>query len=375
MSTRLSNIKRHFSNNIKNVYGWKTSRKIIVLSVDDYGNVKVDSKEALNRMEAQGVKPLSHFDIYDALETEQDLMGLYEVLSSVIDSKGNHAVFTAFALPVNIDYEKMTANNFDQYYYELLPETFAKLKGYENVWQLWKEGMNKKLIVPQFHGREHLNVKMLNDALQNKDRKTLIALENRSYTGISVKNYPSYTAAFDFVDIKENEAYKEIITDGLNCFEKVFGYRATNFNPPGGRESSILHKTLFENGIQFLDTPADKKEYQGDGKYRRTLNYMGKKNDLGHTFLIRNAVFEPTGTKKFDSVDRALEQIESAFRWKKPAIISSHRVNYCGHIDEHNRREGLAALKKLLHAIVKRWPDVEFMSANELGELIVSEEK
>jgi len=47
-------------------------------------------------------------------------------------------------------------------------------------------------------------------------------------------------------------------------------------------------------------------------------------------------------------------------------------VNFCGHIDEENRRFGLAALHRLLRGLVDRWPDVEFISSNELVERIES---
>ncbi|AWA28630.1 hypothetical protein HYN48_00220 [Flavobacterium magnum] len=371
----LKNLKQALANNMKNIRGWKTDRKIVVISVDDYGNVKVDSKEAIEQMEKEGVKPLSHFDIHDTLETGDDLQQLFEVLSSVKDRHGNPAVFTAFSLPVNIDFDKMKANNYEKYEYELLPETFAKRKGYENVWALWQEGMRKKLIVPQFHGREHLNLKIFNDALKNRDKATLVALKNRSYTSISLKNYPSYTAAFDFSDFSEFESHNEIIADGLNAFEKVFGFRATHFNAPGGRENAVLHKALKENGVLYIDTPFDKKEHLGGGKFKRVFNYTGKQNEHGQTFMVRNVVFEPIWKRGYDPVEHALKQVEAAFRWNKPAIISSHRVNYSGLVDPKNRENGLGALKKLLSEITKRWPDVEFMAANELAEQIAASKK
>jgi hypothetical protein len=67
-----------------------------------------------------------------------------------------------------------------------------------------------------------------------------------------------------------------------------------------------------------------------------------------------------------------MKQIDTAFRWNKPAIISSHRVNFCGHIDPKNREKGLETLKKLLQEIVVKWPNVEFMSADTLGELVLN---
>jgi hypothetical protein len=87
--------------------------------------------------------------------------------------------------------------------------------------------------------------------------------------------------------------------------------------------------------------------------------------------MVRNVVFEPTEDRGIDWIDFTLKQIETAFRWNKPAIISSHRVNFCGHIDEKNREKGLKSLEGLLQEIVKKWPDVEFMSADELGNCIL----
>lgn len=89
--------------------------------------------------------------------------------------------------------------------------------------------------------------------------------------------------------------------------------------------------------------------------------------------MVRNIVFEPVENRGEDSVNLAMKQIEAAFRWNRPAIISSHRVNFCGHVNPENRVNGITALKDLLKRITERWPDVEFMSADQLGDLIVKE--
>lgn len=378
----LKTLKKSAVLNAKNLIGWRTNRKIIVFSVDDYGNVRVDSKEAFQRMKTKGVKIHSRFDVFDTLETKQDLEALYEVLSSVKDKNGRHAVFTPFAVPCNINFEEMEQEGFKQYCYELLPKTFKKLsdrqpEAYTGAWDLLKEGIRKGLMVPQFHGREHLNLKIFKEKLAAKEPELLTALRNRSYPGISSNGYKTISsmAAFDFWDFEENERFKEIIEDGLNAFEKVFGYRAVHFNPPGGRENAVIHQALKENGIKFIDTPLIKREHQGNGVYKSSFNYTGKKSEWGQTFLVRNVVFEPTHDRGVDWVDYTMKQIEAAFRWNRPAIISSHRVNFCGHIDENNRKEGIKALQELLKKITNRWPEVEFMAANELGDLIVESRK
>ena len=231
----LGSIKQTAALNIKNIIGWKTNRKIVVFSVDDYGNVRLDSKQARDNMFAKGLKPTSRFDIYDTLETTGDLAALYDTLTSVKDKNDNPAVFTAFAMSANIDFEKMKEADYTTYYYEPLPVTFKKLRGYENTWQLWQEGIQKKLMAPQFHGREHLNIKALMEALKRKDTDALNCFENRSYAAIADTGYAtiSFTAALDFFEFNENETLKEIVADGLNLFEKVYGLKAENFTPCG----------------------------------------------------------------------------------------------------------------------------------------------
>lgn len=100
---------------------------------------------------------------------------------------------------------------------------------------------------------------------------------------------------------------------------------------------------------------------------------MGTRNKFGQYFLVRNCFFEPSLSKTSDPVGECLKRINIAFRWHKPAIISSHRINYMGSLVEKNRSDNLKLLKDLLESIIKTWPDVEFMTSDELGELINSE--
>lgn len=373
----MGSLKSALKNNAKNLFGWHTKRKIVVISVDDYGNVRIDSKKALEAMQKEGLKLEGRFDMLDTLETRQDLESLFEVLSSVKDKNGRHAVFTPFAMPCNIDFEGVSETGYKEYQYELLPMTFQKLEesqpdSYRGTWNLIQEGMKRGIYTPLFHGREHFNLKVFEEKLNTKDPALITALKHRSYPSIGPTGYSSVSqmAAFEFWEFEENERFQEVIRDGLKRFEDVYGYRSNHFNPPGGREHPVIHGVLKENGVKYIDTPLFKHEHLGRGKYRKVFNYTGKKNQLGQTYLVRNVVFEPTDDRGVDWVTYALKQIEAAFRWNRPAIISSHRVNFCGHIDEENRKKGVSSLKELLHEIVQRWPEVEFMAANELGDLV-----
>jgi hypothetical protein len=63
-------------------------------------------------------------------------------------------------------------------------------------------------------------------------------------------------------------------------------------------------------------------------------------------------------------------EINLAFKFNKPAVINTHRVNFIGGIEEKNRDLGLKKLNILLCQIVKKWPDVKFMNSAQLGNYI-----
>jgi len=370
--------KSFFINHLKNIPCKKVKRKVVVFAVDDYGNVRVDSKLARQRMNDAGLKIHSRFDVYDSLENTEDLEMLFETLSSVKDINGKPAVFTPLALPCNINFEHLADNHFGEYRFELLSETYKKLEtfqpqAYRGTWDLWSQGIKEGLLAPQFHGREHLNLKVFNEKLKNRDYEVLTALKNRSYTSIASSGYKTitYTAAFQFWDFSENVSFEDIIKSGLDAFEKVFDQRAVVFNAPGGGESSYIYRALRDGGIKFIELPMFKKEHLGYGKYKNVFSYTGKKNNYDQVYLVRNCVFEPTSNTRIDWVNYTLKQIEAAFNLGRPAIISSHRVNFCGHIDPLNRKKGLSDLKKLLNSIILKWPNVEFLSLSSLGDLVL----
>lgn len=366
-------IKRAILDNVKNIPGWHTSDKIVVLAVDDYGNVRLASRSARDRMHKRGVRLAGRFDNLDSLETRQDLEALLETLRSVSDYKGNHAVFTAYALSANPDFELMS-QRLKHYEYEPLPTTFERLAAeqpdaYDGAWALWREGMRLGLLQPQFHGREHFNVELLERQLRSRDETLEINLENRSLAGLSDEaSMPGvgFTHGFGFWNRSETERHRAIIADGLKLFKDVFGLEANTFTPPAQKLHPELYSFVESQGVRGIDKPLHCIRRLDRDQTLREFNVLGRRRGQGHVSLVRNVVFEPNDERSKDAVGVALDQIRAAFRWHKPAIISSHRVNFCGHIDEANRRRGLSALSRLLQAIVRRWPDVQFITADEL---------
>jgi hypothetical protein len=76
--------------------------------------------------------------------------------------------------------------------------------------------------------------------------------------------------------------------------------------------------------------------------------------------------FEPVHNPGKDWTKPAMARIQAAFLMKRPAVISSHRVNYIGFIDPKNKENGLRQLGSLLKQILKKWPDVRFVTTDQL---------
>lgn len=363
--------------NLVNMTGWSTDRKIVAIASDDWGSIRMSSAQAYNNLLKSGIRvDLCRYCKYDCLESDEDLTKLFEVLSSVKDKNGNRAIMTAYNVVANPDFAGIKENGFREYYYEPLAETLKKYPRRGNVIFLWHDGIKNSLVCPQFHGREHLNISTWLRALQNKHPATMEAFNNGVF-GISNGTFENknYMAAFDFDSFEIKNSLKLIVKDGLNLFEKAFGFRSASFTAPCGLFSSALEPELAEGGVRVINVSKIRKEPVGGGRYRRRYHHTGQKNSSGQIYLTRNCQFEPDIPASYDRVDRCLSDINVAFRWKKPAIISSHRVNYIGSIDKANRDLSLRSLERLLKSILKKWPDAEFMDIPKIGASITADKK
>ncbi|EIM77256.1 hypothetical protein A3SI_06704 [Nitritalea halalkaliphila LW7] len=346
-------MKQFLANHLKNIKGWKTKRKLVAFAVDDYGNVRLANLRAKKRLEDSGVALIGRFDRLDALDTREDYEMLFDVLDSVKDHKGNPAVFTPYALPCNVDFEKTSEAN--TYIPEKLTVTYEKLSAedtaFAGAYPLLLKGIASKMIKPQFHGREHLNINVFNAHLRDKNPIVMANLNQHSL--VSVPMHPDFPGirfsyAYAFWKNHENEAHKKNIAEGLKLFEEVYGYSSLTFTPPAQQLASDLYPYIASLGVRGVDKMRQTKRHKGEGVYVSEKNRLGEKGPGNTIAIVRNCVFEPN-QRPIDWVNFTFKQIEAAFFWNKPAIISSHRVNFSGHIDPANRKKGLEDLKNLLN--------------------------
>lgn len=358
---------------LSNVPGWRSKKNIVVFESDDWGAFRMPSLKVYEQLKASGLDVDSgdalRYNMNDTLEDSSDLEALFEVLNSFKDPLGNPAVFTALALCANPDFDKIRHSGFQQYFYESLSDSYSRY-GHTNMETIWQQGIKQGLMFPEFHGREHLNVAAWMRALQNKDPETRLAFDH-GYWGFNNKHAFGlmFQAAFDLEKPEDLKIQHEIIESGLKLFSKEYKRAATVFVPPNGPINNELEATAATGGIQFVSSSKIQREVFGNGITKTRFHYPGQKNKYGQHYLTRNAFFEPSQSGQ-DPVGSCLKDIEAAFRWQKPAVISTHRVNYIGGLREENRSYGLELLKELLKNIQLKWPETLFMSSDKLGLLM-----
>jgi len=359
-----------------NIPGWRTNRKIVVIESDDWGSIRMPSKNTYEILQNRGYNPSKDpYLKYDSLASEDDLEALFNVLLSVKDKNQNSARITANCVVANPDFDKIFGSNFEEYHFELFTETLKKYTDHQKSFKLWTQGIESKLFHPQFHGREHLNIYQWMKGLKSGDKILREAFNHHMISISSVKSEMrfGYMESLDFYSLPEKVEKNDIINEGLIIFRNLFGYRSTSFIANCYVWFNQIEKVLKENGVEYIQSNRFQLEPTLKNRGHRLMkkfHYTGQKNKYNQIYLVRNIHFEPSQRIYKDDVGECLKRINIAFKLRKPAIISSHRLNFIGSIDPENSKRNLLLLKELLTQIKKLWPDVEFLSSDELGRLI-----
>ncbi|MEN9304711.1 MAG: hypothetical protein RL264_3140 [Bacteroidota bacterium] len=368
-------IKEKITKNFINLTGWKTNQKYLIIESDDWGTIRMPSFGVYQELIKKGI-PVDKFsfDKHDSLESQEDLESLFRVLTSVEDKKGNPAVLTAFHVMANPNFEAIEKNGRTEYVFETILDTYKRNFHTQDTFKTIQNGMELGVYFPQFHGREHIHVKRWMEAINSHSEKEQIAFNYRAVISTNstqclnpyIKNY---FAGQDYSDTSEFKELEKINAEGLDLFEEIFGYKSLSFTAQGGIWGDHLLKTLSDKGVfliggrQFYPISEDKHKFINKKKW-------GDKNELGQIHWRRNCMFEPSRNQNFDWVSKCLAEIEIAFRWGKPAVISSHRENFIGSIFHENREQSLRKLEILLTKVIRKWPDVQFISTHQLAEIM-----
>jgi len=366
----ISKIKHVLGGNLKNAVGWRTNRKIVVIESDDWGSIRMPSKYVRDILVKKHPKSFygTTYDRVDNLANMEDLSAIFNILQKFRDKNGNHPVITANTVVANPDFFKIKESGYTEYFWEPFTETLKRYPNHQQTIDLWQEGISKGIFFPQFHAREHIDILQWLTALKVMEQGALDAFANNTWI-MKRASGERIDIAYNYSNDRQLDFILKSIDEGAALFQEIFGFKSKSFIAPAYTWDNKIEKKFNDLGFKYI---------QG-GLYqifpsiynKKRLNYTGRKNNLGQIYLMRNVHFEPALTPQNDCVPKALLDIERAFLWRKPAIISSHRLNYIGNLEEQNRINTLNQLQKILSYVVKKYADVEFMTSDQLGDAIV----
>lgn len=372
LSHMYSKIKKNILSNAYNSIGSKINRKVVVFESDDWGAVRMRDQKAFIHLKANGI-PVhrSLYDSLDSLERKSDLTLLLEVLGNYENSSGCSPVFTFNTVMGNPDFEAIKRDDFKNYHFRDLFQSYKHYYGEDNK-SLWRGGMSQRLIRPQFHAREHLNVPLWMKDLKSGNKETRLAFDHGFYglkTQTSSSLQKSYLASYRAETSDEFVQMCAIALEGLIRFKNTFGYSSRSFIAANYVWPKELESFLNRHGVHYIQTQRGHiAPVLNRNKVKVYRHYFGQKNKSGQRYLLRNVLFEPYLNQDKDWVDSTMKEISNAFFWEKPAIICSHRINYVSNMSVKHRDASLRKLNELLRRIIQKWPDVQFMSSDQLGD-------
>lgn len=354
-----------------NLFGQRVNDKIVVFESDDWGSTRMTSKKAYNDLLEFGIPvDKSTYCKYDILESSDDISCLAEVLSAHKNGLGKSPKFTLNYVSANPDFKKIKDSELNEYFCEPFSETYKKSEHAVDTFKNVQKGIQELLFVPQFHGRDHVNVPLWLQLLKTNDkfRKAF----DYGIWGLSRDVFPEFSksiqATYESTDL---DYTKSSILEGLELFERQFGFKSKSFIANNYVWANELNDVLKNQGVMHFQSMKYQLLPNEKGEKKKMLRRtFGSINDKGQTYAPRNCAFEPT--EFGHSHLHTLKQIKRAFFYKKPAIISTHRINFVGGLDIKKRDKNLFELNTLLKKIIEIWPDVKFVSSDQIHEVILN---
>lgn len=349
-----------------NLKGPKIDKHIIIFQSDDWGSIRVSSRENYDKVSRKYPGGANPFSMFDCLESLDDINGLVDVLRSFKDKEGNNPCFTLNFAMANPDFERISFSN-KEYHNKPFYESYSDYYQ-QDLLPVINQAIKQKIFDPQLHCMEHLNVNRWFHDLLNGDEhlKFAYSLHMTSVEACYNEfNTHTYQDSFNYDDEKELPFLEHSLLEATNIFADSFSKIPRSFVASCYIWDDSIEELLCKRNIKYIQTGYYQyiAHHIGTFKMKKRAHYFWEKTNLGIRYLLRNCSFEPMYyDNKDECIKKCMLDIRSAFKRNKPAIIDSHRVNYIGGIFENNRINNLNALAKLISQILCDYPDAIFMS-------------
>lgn len=356
--------------------GEKTNRKIVVIESDDWGSERIPNNTIREQLKDAGINVESNpHSKFDTLERLEDLEVLESLLLDIENQYGKKVRITTNFITANPDFSQIATDKFKKYSYEPFCKTYSNRDGNNQVIEKLKSLISDDRIMPQFHGREHINAGLWTDVLQSNNDKFVKAFNLGCYAidaSTKAAHRKNLMAAFEYENKSQEQDIIISLQEGMQIFDATFGFRSSTIIAPRYIWKPKLEESFQAEGIKYIQTSFYQQEPIENG-YKNIYHFTGQSSSSSNLrYLVRNAYFEPAYQGNVDWVNATLKNVQLAFRFKTPAIISMHRINFVGGLNAEVRDENIKQFKSLLVKIIKKYPDVEFMTSDKLGNLITA---
>jgi hypothetical protein len=271
------------------IIGKSIKQKIIVIESDDWGLVRMPSKQAFQNLKNSGIQVDScPYNVNDSLENLEDISRLDDFCKKFRDKNGNFLKITANFIMANPDFESIKSSSFQRYSYNRIDETYIEHQGNLDTLYSIKEAYQNGTFIPQLHGREHLQVNHWLRALRNGNNETLLAFQNGIFGHPSVYGKSSgihFLSAFHISNKEDLEFTSNAVLDAAIIFEETFGFKFTTFIAPRYIWPLELEGYFKNAGIMSLQGTQvqliPQLNNSNELRLRKRINWMGKKNAKG----------------------------------------------------------------------------------------------
>lgn len=356
--------------------GKRLSKKYLIIESDDWGLMMMPSKAAFSQLQASGIPvDTCPYNTYDALETKEDIAQLHEVCNSFKDVMGNPLQITANFIMANPDFEAIRNSKYERYQYHDLCQTYLKYQGGLETLEAIKEAYQLGTFMPQLHGREHLQVNHWLDALRHGDAETQLAFDAGVFghpSAYAKKTRVHFLSAFHISNTEELAFAGQSVQEASSLFRDTFGFTSKTFIAPRYIWPVELEPYFKQAGITTLQgMNVQFRPKINDKLYglKKKINWMGKDNSFGLSYIIRNIFFEPSQNPSWNWERQVLYEVKRSFIVGKPAVISMHRLNFVSGFSLNNRSNNLTRFQNLIALIQSEYPDIEFINSSELYSL------
>lgn len=335
---------------------------VVVFQSDDWGQPCARSLPELAEIWPAAASETAPSWMHDAQERGEDMLALAEVLRKRTDSAGRPPRFTLNFIVHVPDYASIRAQGFKRYAARphASREAIRTAMACSDVFEC------------ALHGGEHLAPSLWLEGLRNQVPwlRRFFDAECMPPPGL-ISTIAGLGAPYLLRDGGEAETQDrdQRLRSALQSFKQIFGCASVGFVAPNHAWDNSVENVLIECGVQYLQAcHVHYPSWDHVLQHRWLRQRAGPSPHSALCYQTRTLDFEPT--LRPNSIDAAIASACQLLGRGISVVVNTHRINYVAALFPHRAEAALAALARLLAAMLKTRPDLRFADSAALAQLL-----